>query len=1272
MSRRRARAGARPPRRRARPPPERSAEMCAEFAGNARFRLERRLGEGAFGAVYEAFDTRLGHAVALKVLRRADTRALLHFKKEFRAMTDVVHRNLVRLGELFNEGEEWFFTMELVDGRTLLDHVWKAGASGSTSSSASDPTLREPPPSHELLAAARGEWTLDAAPPRFAEDALRDAFAQVAEGVAALHGRGMLHRDLKPSNVIVDRQGRAVVLDFGLVAHLGPDDGHDSLAFAGTPAYMSPEQSLGGAVSEASDWYAFGVMLYEALTGERPFRGTMAEMTAARLRGDPPPPSAVAAGVPADLDALCRALLRRESAARPGAAEVLRSLRRQPERAAPAATRPTRRRLVGRERQLAELRRALRDVEDGATVTVAISGRSGMGKTALARRFLAEVRDGERAALVLSGRCYQRESVPYKGLDSVVDELSRYLAALPPLAAARFLARDHAALARLFPVLKGVGEYGVRGRPTAVPEAAELRRRAFAALREMLARLAAELTVVVFVDDLQWGDADAELLLRELLRPPDAPPFLLLVACRSEDLDLAQLVQRLAGDVTGIDVRAVEVSELSADEARKLALLLVGEAAPAAAERAAAIAREAGGSPFFVDELVRHEPVAGAAEAGAVSLEAAIEARFAALPEGARRLLHAVALAARPIPVATAVAAARLEGGGAEAVDLLRAERWVRLRSSAGREEAEAFHDRIRETVAALLPARDVPVLHGRIAAALQAGGGADEETLAEHWAAAGECEEAFRHALVAADQAAGALAFDRAARLYAKTLELCAEGIDEVRSVRVKLADALAHAGRGADAARAYVRAAEVAARGDVLELRRRAAEQFLISGHVDEGRAVMTDVLAMVGMRLAPTPQRALLALLARRLQIALGGLRYRPRPEAEVVADLLTRIDVCWSVAIGLGMVDMIRGSQFQATNLVLSLRAGEPARVVRALSMECAFSSTAGSRAQRRTAALLARCRDLVEQVGTPYAHGLLAVVEAIAANLEGRFPDSLAAARRAESVLRERCRGVTWELDNAQLYGNHALANMGAWRELTARVPVVLADARGRNDLYLETYIRTRNGFLLALAADDPARAVAEQDRSLDGWSQQGFQIQHYWDWFARGEIDLYAGAAPAAWERLAAGWGAFRRSLLDRAQAVRLEATFLRARAAIAVAARARAGEAGAWLKRAGADAHRLERDGAPWGRAQAALARAGIESVRGRRQEALALATSAQVELERAALGQYAAAARWRRGALLGGAEGAAHVEAARAALADEGVADPGRMVDLLAPGSW
>ncbi|HEX4456341.1 MAG TPA: serine/threonine-protein kinase, partial [Polyangia bacterium] len=208
-----------------------------EFTGTTRFVLKRRLGEGGMGVVWEALDRERLTPVALKTLRNLAPETLLRFKHEFRALQDLAHPNLVSLGELIEEDGQWFFTMELVRGESLLSWV-------------RPPSL----PSD-----------------KFDEARLRAAFAQLATGLAALHARGLVHRDVKPSNVLVAEDGRVVVLDFGVVAEVSAHE--EGGGVVGTAAYMAPEQAAGGPLGAAADWYAFGAVLHQALTGVLPFSG---------------------------------------------------------------------------------------------------------------------------------------------------------------------------------------------------------------------------------------------------------------------------------------------------------------------------------------------------------------------------------------------------------------------------------------------------------------------------------------------------------------------------------------------------------------------------------------------------------------------------------------------------------------------------------------------------------------------------------------------------------------------------------------------------------------------------------------------------------------------------------------------------------------------------------------------------------------------------------------------------------------------------------------
>src|SRR5258707_14604320 len=133
----------------------------------------------------------------------------------------------------------------------------------------------------------------------------------VHEGVNRLHEMGKLHRDIKPSTVLVDGDGRVVILDFGLVEDVEPEL-HETL-LAGTPDYMAPEQGAQTAISKASDWYSVGVMLYQALTGRLPFKGKFFEVMLRKQTRDPIQPVEINPAGPQDLNTLCMKLLRRDA-----------------------------------------------------------------------------------------------------------------------------------------------------------------------------------------------------------------------------------------------------------------------------------------------------------------------------------------------------------------------------------------------------------------------------------------------------------------------------------------------------------------------------------------------------------------------------------------------------------------------------------------------------------------------------------------------------------------------------------------------------------------------------------------------------------------------------------------------------------------------------------------------------------------------------------------------------------------------------------------------
>jgi eukaryotic-like serine/threonine-protein kinase len=256
------------------------------------------IGAGGMGEVYRAVDPRLGREIALKLLppeTAADPERLARFRREARAAAALNHPNVVTVYSVEESGGVHFLTMELVDGQPLQDLIPSGGL----------PVSRV---IHLAIA--------------------------IADAVAAAHAKGLVHRDLKPANIMLTRDERVKVLDFGLAKDLraaGPDDAtlavHDRTMpgmVMGTPPYMSPEQLAGQAVDHRTDIFSLGVVIYEMTTGRRPFKGdSQAELAASILRD--PAPALTRADVPPPLAKLIGHCLAKSAADRVQTAGLLAS-----------------------------------------------------------------------------------------------------------------------------------------------------------------------------------------------------------------------------------------------------------------------------------------------------------------------------------------------------------------------------------------------------------------------------------------------------------------------------------------------------------------------------------------------------------------------------------------------------------------------------------------------------------------------------------------------------------------------------------------------------------------------------------------------------------------------------------------------------------------------------------------------------------------------------------------------------------------------------------
>jgi serine/threonine protein kinase len=1261
-----------------------------EFQGNERFIIESVLGEGGMGVVYRARDLRRSSTVALKTMTRLDAAALLRFKQEFRALADIAHPSVVQLFELFAEGDQWFFTMELLEGTDFVSYVrggarWArvrprplptptATESGFRKHVASAPTIDAwvvdgPLERQDLLATPRrGEGVGD-------EAKLRVALLDLLGGVLAIHAAGRLHRDIKPSNVMVTPEARVVLLDFGVVGEVGQGAERIEDLVLGTPAYMAPEQARAALVGPPADFYALGVMMYEALTGQLPFDGPPQEVLYAKQQRLPRPPSEIVAGVPDDLDALCLELLSPTPDERPQGMEILERLRSAPGiqpaaySLAPASASGSARAFVGREAELAVLRQGLRRAARGEPVLTLVSGPSGIGKTTLVQRFLKEAGQTPRT-LVLSGRCYERESVPFKGLDSVVDELSRWLSLMPQPELTALLPVHTAELLRVFPVLRGApllerrsDEQGALGEPQ------ELRRRAFMALRALLGAIADDRPLLVYIDDLQWTDVDSVALLEQVMHAPGAPALSLIISYRSDAVGKSAPLDALLGLASRLApstrVERLELGRLAYRECAHLAALSLGERSAAAPEVVQRIAQESQGLPLFVSELSAWQRTAGSeASSRAISLDAVIQSRVELLPADERWLLEVLCIAGGPLPLEVADEVAEVTGGEALR-GRLRVAKLTRTVDGSERELLDVYHARIRESLLCGIGPERKRSLHARLAARLEREPGVDAGVLVQHFIAAGQAERAKRYVLVAAESAERALAFLRAASLYMSAIEL------EVARPRWLLersvGDMLLSAGRAAEAAAAFASAVHHAPTSEKTALRRLAAEHFLKSGVETEGLRMLREALADVKLGYPETTASALVSLIGNRTRLKLRGLRFTP--SGAVPPAKLERIDVAFAASSGLALFDVVRAADFGARHLLLALDGGEPIRICRALAIEASSRAAVDAHGRDGIDSLVRTAEGLATRSNDPHAIGLARLAAGLVRVFSGEWRAAHHTLVAAEQMIRGRCRGVHWELANAVAWSVNALILCGELRQASERVPEQLREAQERGDRFALMHM-IYPAAITAIVADDPDTAdrIAREFPKAGGEFSDRFTGGHWGSLISRVSANRYRGRGRLAYEEMEVEYQRIKAAHFLRVHMMRVCTTFERALCALSAAEDGR--ERAPLWRLAESCARELLADRPDYAAPMGHHVLGCLRAQQGQTEAAIAALDRAILGLGRVDMGYLANCAKSRRGALAGGELGRELVQASRAWLFDQGIVNVERCLAMSAPG--
>ena len=717
------------------PQASRPLELIAvELEDHPRFKNINLVGYGGMGVVYSAIDSDTQEKVSLKSLadNSLSTEVL---KSEFRVLSNLRHPNLVAFKELHVHKGRPFFTMEYVDGDSFDTYFT------------------------EVRTRSCGNWTTES---------IRDVcekFSQLAAGLIFLHESNFVHRDVKPSNVLVTPSGRVVLLDFGLAGFFHT---RKALTVGGTLSYMPPEQASGNHIRPVSDWFSFGVMLFEVLFGRRPFDGNNCEVLIAKLFKDIEIPNDLRQGIPQNLLDLVVSLLSISPEQRPQSIVTLGVLRECAGGSKQRSSQKDDRKMpfLGRQESLESLKNSLAMLQSKPeTYVCLVEGESGVGKTRLISEF-TELCQADDQILILKGQCYEQERIPYKAIDILMSKLATECKKEKLFENSGNADIDLGPLKKVFPCFQKVPSV-----TNADLNSDDDRSAAITELRNILSILSHRRQLVLFIDDVQWADPDSGALLSEVIA---GIPILLICAHRcmqNANSFVSQIMNACQAPVQKVFVRPLE--NLHAEQLLQQMFPRIDQQSLESTLKAAK------GIPLMLSAIGRRAAFTDGrlAEVSAQDNKptgSSIINWENDLEPDARRLLQIICTASDPMQQGVAMKVWGERQHFDEILSTLFYKQYIRLVSLGSGVALAPFHDIVRQGVSHRMKLSDRRFLHNSIAETLESHGGVLPGKLAYHFQEAGVTEKSSHYYDLAGDLASQSLAFGEAVSAYSNALENC------------------------------------------------------------------------------------------------------------------------------------------------------------------------------------------------------------------------------------------------------------------------------------------------------------------------------------------------------------------------------------------------------------------------------------------------------------------------------------------------------------------